>query len=60
MEMKKGHIIRVGHSRAVVIPLELMKDLKWREKQIVIVKRVPRGILIINAMTKRKKRKDNK
>jgi len=31
---------------AITLPIELIKQLGWREKQKVVVKRVPRGFLI--------------
>ncbi len=40
-------ITRVGKtSLAVTLPKELVKDLGWREKQKVVVKRVRGGLLI--------------
>ena len=47
-------ITKVGRAKSysVVIPAEIMRSLKWREKQRVIVKRVPRGVLITDAKTK--------
>jgi len=51
-------VTRVGkRSLAVVIPKELLKTLGWRERQRVLVKRMPRGISIRDAMTKHKKTK---
>lgn len=44
-----------GHSVAVVIPINLVKGLKWREKQKVQVKRVARGVKITDARSKRKR-----
>jgi len=35
-----------GKSLAVTLPIELVKGLKWREKQKVIVKKVRGGLLI--------------
>ncbi|MFA6257174.1 MAG: hypothetical protein WCT29_02655 [Candidatus Paceibacterota bacterium] len=50
-------ISRVGRAKsfAVVIPVEVMRSLGWRERQRVVVKRVARGISITDAKTKKKK-----
>jgi len=40
-------LTRVGkQSIAVTIPIEMVRELKWREKQKVTVKRVRGGVLI--------------
>ena len=39
-------ILRTGDSYAVTIPIELMRKLKWREKQKVVVKRRGEGLVI--------------
>jgi len=40
-------ISRIGNkSLGVTLPVEMLKDLKWKEKQKVVVKRVRGGILI--------------
>ncbi|MBT7431764.1 hypothetical protein HN784_02905 [bacterium] len=40
-------LTKVGkHSIAVTIPIEIVRELKWREKQKVTVKRVRGGVLI--------------
>jgi hypothetical protein len=40
-------ITRVGGtSLAVTLPIELVRDLGWREKQKVVVKRVKGGLMI--------------
>lgn len=39
-------ITRNGGSVAVSIPIELFKALGWKEKQKVVVKKVPGGLLI--------------
>ena len=51
-------ISRVGRSKSfsVVIPAEFMRSLGWREKQRVMVKRVARGVSIIDAKTKKSKK----
>ncbi|MCE9549016.1 hypothetical protein K8Q98_01305 [Candidatus Nomurabacteria bacterium] len=49
-------ITRVGRAKSfsVVIPAAMIRQIGWREKQRVIVKRVSRGFLIIDAKTKKK------
>lgn len=42
-------------SLGVILPAELLRALGWRERQRVLVKRMPRGILIRDALTKKKK-----
>jgi bifunctional DNA-binding transcriptional regulator/antitoxin component of YhaV-PrlF toxin-antitoxin module len=54
--MKKTQNIRkitkIGRSSfAVVIPATDMKSLGWKERQRVIVKRVPRGLMVLDAIT---------
>jgi len=40
-------ISRIGNrSLGITIPVEILRDLKWREKQKVTVKRVRGGIVI--------------
>jgi hypothetical protein len=40
-------ITRIGKtSLAVTLPIEIVRDLKWREKQKVVVKRIKGGIII--------------
>jgi len=40
-------ITRIGKtSLAVTIPVEMAKDLGWREKQRVVVKRIKGGMVI--------------
>jgi antitoxin component of MazEF toxin-antitoxin module len=40
-------LTKVGkQSIAVTIPIEIVRELKWREKQKVTIKRVRGGILI--------------
>ena len=40
-------ITRVGKtSLAITLPIEMAKDLGWREKQKVVVKRVKGGVVI--------------
>ena len=49
-------ITRIGRARSfsVVIPAEIMRALKWHEKQRVLVKKVPGGVLIRDAKTKKR------
>lgn len=59
MARKKDNIRKLtrvgkGASVSVIIPAEILRSLGWREKQRVLVKRVPRGVLIEDARTKRK------
>ncbi|OGI75679.1 hypothetical protein A3C67_02715 [Candidatus Nomurabacteria bacterium RIFCSPHIGHO2_02_FULL_42_19] len=51
-------ITRVGRSKSfsVIIPIAMIRQIGWREKQRVIVKRIPRGFMIIDAKTKKKKK----
>ncbi len=44
-----------GKSLAVIIPASAVRSLGWRERQRVMVKRVARGISIIDAKTKKRK-----
>ena len=37
---------RIGGSFSVTLPIELVKQLKWRERQKVVVKKRGRGIII--------------
>ena len=39
-------ILRNGDSFAVTIPIEMMNELKWKEKQKVVVKKVRGGFLV--------------
>lgn len=39
-------ILKNGDSYAVTIPIELIKELKWREKQKVVVKKWGNGLTI--------------
>ena len=41
-------ILRNGDSYAVTIPIELMRALKWREKQKVVVKKRGKGLIIVD------------
>jgi hypothetical protein len=44
------------HSIGLLLPQDLLRSLDWREKERVLVKRVPRGLLITNNQTKRRKK----
>lgn len=35
-----------GHSIAVTLPIELVRELGWRERQKVVVKKRGKGIII--------------
>jgi antitoxin component of MazEF toxin-antitoxin module len=39
-------ILRSGDSYAVTIPIEIMGELKWKEKQKVVVKRIRGGFSV--------------
>ena len=39
-------ILRNGDSYAVTIPIEIMAELKWKEKQKVVVKKVRGGFMV--------------
>lgn len=56
MSNMKRKLSPVGSKRsiAVVIPVEIVKDLHWKAKQKVDVKRVSRGVKITDARSKRK------
>ena len=41
-------IIKSGNSYAVTIPIEVMRTLKWREKQKVVVKQRGKGASIVD------------
>jgi bifunctional DNA-binding transcriptional regulator/antitoxin component of YhaV-PrlF toxin-antitoxin module len=56
-------ITKIGKgSFAVVIPATDMRALGWKERQRVIVKRVPRGFMVLDAITnyKTEHKKSNK
>jgi bifunctional DNA-binding transcriptional regulator/antitoxin component of YhaV-PrlF toxin-antitoxin module len=42
-------------SLGVILPAEILRALGWRERQRVLVKRMSRGILIRDAITKHRK-----
>lgn len=39
-------VIKSGNSYAVTMPIEILKELGWREKQKVVVRKYGKGILI--------------
>ena len=39
-------ILKNGDSYAVTIPIEIMSELKWKEKQKVVVKKVRGGFVV--------------
>ena len=41
-------ILRSGDNYAVTIPIELMRELKWRQKQKVVVKKRGKGLIIVD------------
>jgi antitoxin component of MazEF toxin-antitoxin module len=45
-----------GHSWAVILPPDFVKELGWRERQRLVIKRVARGILIRDAFSKKRKK----
>lgn len=49
---KLTHIGR--RSVGITFPIEIVKELKWREKQKVVVKRVKGGLMIKDFYSKKK------
>jgi len=50
----KRKLTRIGRSAlGVMLPAEGVRSLGWRERQRVIVRRIPRGFMIIDARTKK-------
>ena len=41
-------ILKSGDSYAVTIPIEIVRELKWREKQKVVVKKRGEGVSIVD------------
>lgn len=39
-------ILKNGDSYAVTIPIEIVRELKWKEKQKVVVKKRGKGVII--------------
>lgn len=50
MKLKDKNVRKItrvgGTSLAVTIPVEIIKDLNWREKQRIVVKRIKGGLVI--------------
>jgi antitoxin component of MazEF toxin-antitoxin module len=50
MKLKNKNIRKItrigGTSLAVTVPIEMIKDLGWKEKQRVVVKRIKGGLVI--------------
>ena len=59
MANKKDNVRKVTRlgkgSLGIILPAGILRTLGWRERQRVIVKRMPRGVLIRDAMTKHRK-----
>ncbi|HEV8601377.1 MAG TPA: hypothetical protein VGQ87_02145 [Patescibacteria group bacterium] len=52
------HLVRLGKSSlSVVLPQNLVRSLGWKQHQRVLVKRMSRGIRILDALTKHRKRR---
>ncbi|MBI2356331.1 MAG: hypothetical protein HYV13_03960 [Candidatus Doudnabacteria bacterium] len=50
------HLIRLGKaSLAVVLPPSLVRALGWKERQRVLVKRASHGLVVRDAITKKRK-----
>ncbi|OGE74207.1 MAG: hypothetical protein A3I07_03095 [Candidatus Doudnabacteria bacterium RIFCSPLOWO2_02_FULL_42_9] len=50
-------VTRIGKgSLGIMLPASGVRSLGWRERQRVIVKRIPRGFMILDAVTKKRKR----
>lgn len=49
------HIMRLNRSLIVALPPATVRSLGWKAGQRVLVKRMPRGILIRDAITKKRK-----
>lgn len=41
-------ILKNGNSYAVTVPIEMIKELKWKEKQKVVVKKRGKGLSIVD------------
>ncbi|OGE80165.1 MAG: hypothetical protein A2660_02440 [Candidatus Doudnabacteria bacterium RIFCSPHIGHO2_01_FULL_45_18] len=53
----KRKLTRIGKSSlGLLLPAQMLRDLKWREKEMLIVKRIPGGLAIHNAKTKKRKK----
>ena len=49
-------LVRTGGSLVVSIPAEILRELKWRQKQKVVVKRRGKGVTIVDWPDKKKKK----
>jgi len=47
-EKNTRKIFKSGSSYAVTIPMEIINELNWREKQRVIIKKRGQGVLIVD------------
>lgn len=60
MGNKKDNVRKITRiakgSLGLVLPAGMLRTLGWRERQRVLVKRMPRGILVRDAITKKKKK----
>jgi len=55
---KARNLINIGRdSIGLILPPNILKLLGWHKRQRILVKKVPRGILIIDALTKHRKKK---
>jgi antitoxin component of MazEF toxin-antitoxin module len=41
-------IMKSGDSYAITLPISLVRELKWREKQKVVVKKRGKGLTIVD------------
>lgn len=61
MANKKDNVRKVTRlgkgSLGIILPAAILRTLGWRERQRVLVKRMPRGILIRDAITAHRKAK---
>ncbi|OGE81438.1 MAG: hypothetical protein A3H72_01215 [Candidatus Doudnabacteria bacterium RIFCSPLOWO2_02_FULL_48_8] len=49
-------LTKIGRSSlGVLLPAEMLRQLKWRERQRLLVKKIPGAIVIRDAKTKRRK-----
>jgi len=49
------HLLKVGRSYEVVLPTNLVQSLGWKEKQRLLIKRTARGVIVRDALTKKRK-----
>jgi len=60
MANKKDNVRKITRlakgSLGIIIPANILRTLGWRERQRVLVKRMARGILIRDAITKKRKK----